>query len=186
MGSVAQRRFFIWISLLGAFITGCTLNSDSTPVVITGTPPPVTSPEVVAEAGTLETFTGPYPDMVTLLDGVCFEYLYTMNGRSWVWQSLGELYAFYDQVDASGLCPGLIRRGTFDFSEQVLVGVVHVATGCDAAHRFIDLTQEDQGQTLLLQFEFQPDCGYELAQPFLIAVPRPPEGNNIRVVIVTR
>lgn len=184
MDSVAQRRLIVWVSLISTVITACTLTSNSTPVVITSTPPPVTSPEAVTAADGLETFTGPFADMVSLLDGVCFEYLYTMNGRTWVWQSPGELVAFYDQVDASGVCPGLIHRGAFDFNEQVLVGVVNAAAGCDAAHRFIELAQEDNILTLVLQFEVQPDCGYELAQPFLIAVPRPPEGDTIRVVIV--
>jgi hypothetical protein len=184
MVSVAQRRIMIWVGLLSVIIAACTLtsNSDTTPVVITSTPPAGEASEPVSNS--LETFTGPYPDMVSLLDGVCFEYLYTLNGKTWVWQSPDELSGFYDQVDASGLCPGLSQRGTFDFSGQVLVGVVNDTTGCDAAHRVIDVTQEGTVQTLLLEFEMIPDCGYELTQPFLIAVPRPPEGVTIRVVVV--
>jgi hypothetical protein len=181
MGSVTQRRVMVWLGLFSVMIAACTLASDSESES-TSTPPGESAQP--ASSNGLETFTGPYPDQVALLDGVCFEYLYTLNGKTWVWQSPDELAGFYDQVDASGLCPGPIPRGTFDFSGQVLVGVVNDAVGCDAAHRVVDLTQDDTVQTLLLEFKVQPDCGYELTQPFLIAIPRPPQGITIRVVVV--
>ena len=67
---------------------------------------------------------------------------------------------------------------TFDFSQGVLVGMINGATGCDAAHRVIEMVQDDAAhtQTLLVQLNVRPGCPYELVQPLLIAVPIPAGG----------
>ena len=80
------------------------------------------------------------------------------------------------------MCPGRVARGSFAFEDLALVGAVNTATGCDAAHRVIDL--DATTQTLQLAFDVLPGCDYELVQPFLIAVPRPPDGSAIQVVII--
>jgi hypothetical protein len=186
-----ERRILVGIVIFGVAVSACTLGSDrESPAPLptslptqpispaTGTPPDTPFP-------TLDTFTGPYANAAALLDGVCFDFLSTMNGEIWVWTSTTELAAFFDRVDASALCPVPVTHGTFDFGQHVLAGAVNTAVGCDAAYRFVSLTQDDAARTLtvILQFALLPGCDYELVQPLLIAVPRPPTGYALRVVL---
>jgi hypothetical protein len=184
-------------ALLGIALAGCTLGEKrgpdnpaptSTVAPVVETPPPggdATDATPLLEFPVLETSTGPYSNATSLLDGVCFEYLYAMNGQTWVWITPGELAAFYDQVDASKLCPDPVERAAFDFDGQMLAGAVSVSTGCDAAHRVVNLAQDDgtRTQILSLQFQVEGNCPYELVQPFLVAVPQPPAGYTLRVVV---
>jgi len=174
-------------------LPACTLaNSDvSPPAASTSTIPPV--PTVAPLTSTkqaeptasppLETTTGPYSNQAALLDGVCFEYLYTLDGQTWVWTTDDDLAAFYGRVDRSELCPAIIARGAFEFDQQVLIGAVSVATGCDAAYRVGELVQDDttRVQTLPVTLVVQPGCDYELVEPLLIAVPAPPAGYSIEI-----
>jgi hypothetical protein len=133
----------------------------------------------------LETSTGPYLDAGTLLDGVCFEYLLTLNGQVWTWHTPAELSAYYDQVEASELCPDPVARQDFDFSQGVLVGTVSTATGCDAAHRVTDVVRDDNAhtQTLLVELAVRPGCPYELVQPLLVAVNDVPDGYTLQIAV---
>jgi hypothetical protein len=189
-----QHRKILWLIILGTLLAACTLStaSDSslpptstitTLAAATFTPPP-TDARVFP---TLETSTGPYPNSLALLDTVCFEFLSTLAGESWVWNSADDLNAFYNRADGSELCPGLVTRSAFDFSTQVLVGTVFRGQGCDAAYHVIDLVQDDaaQTQTLRLELALQPGCDYELVLPFLIAVPRPPQGYTLQVTVTS-
>ncbi len=133
----------------------------------------------------LETSTDPYLDAGALLDGVCFEFLLSLNAQVWTWTTPAELSAFYDRVDASEVCSGLVERRDFDFSQGALVGTVSTATGCDAAHRVVDVIRDDSArtQTLLVQLEVKPGCPYELVQPFLVAVPDLPDGYTLQIEV---
>lgn len=177
----------IWIVVLLVTLAACNLSTEQKPPKITQTPGPTTIEATLVSPSfpTLEPFTGPYGDATPLVSGVCFEYLSTLDGTVWVWTTPNALAAFYDQVDTAGLCAEPIARWPFDFSGQVLAGAVNTAIGCDAAHRFLDLTQDDSAKTvtLWLQFEVLPGCDYELAQHFLIALPRPPDGYSIKVQV---
>lgn len=166
---------------------------DDTRDVITSTPPlptvaPTGGPTPLPTAvpfPTVEPFTGPYGDAVGLLDGVCFEFLLGLNGQSWVWTTAADLGAFYGAVDDSKRCPGPATRGTFDFNGVVVAGIINTATGCDSAHHFVDLVQDDSArtQTVMLQFVVEPGCPYELIQPFVIVLPAPPVGYTVQVEI---
>jgi hypothetical protein len=133
----------------------------------------------------LETSTDPYLDAGALLDGVCFEYLLTLDGQVWTWRTPAELGAFYDRVEASELCPDPVTRQDFDFGQGTLVGTVSTATGCDAAHRVVDTVRDDgtRTQTLIVKFEVRPGCPYELVQPLLVAVPDVPEGYALQIAV---
>jgi hypothetical protein len=184
-------------ALLGVVLAGCTLAEKHGPPepaptstiasLVEITPSALASPEStpLPEFPVLETSAGPYPNVVALLDGVCFEYLYAMNGQTWAWTTSGELAAFYDQVDASRLCPDPAERAAFDFDGRVLAGAVNVGAGCDAAHRVVNLVQDDSTRTqiLFLQFQVEGGCPYDLVQPFLIAMPLPPQGYTLRIVV---
>jgi hypothetical protein len=121
--------------------------------------------------------------MTALLDGVCFEYLAGIGGQTWLWTTPDELLAFYDQVDSSERCPHAVTRVPFDFNGAALAGTVSSGTSCDAAYRVITLAQDDaaQTQTLALEFDVLPGCPYELVEPLLIAVPRPPEDYSFSI-----
>ncbi len=172
-------------------LVGCGTDEDKRPppepsltpipaVSATPAPQPTATP-----LPALTTSTGPYPDAGALLDGVCFEFLLTLNGQSWVWSSPADLAAFYDLADASKLCLSPVTRGDFDFSQGVLAGMVSVTAGCDAAHHVIDRVQDDaaQTQTLLVQLEVRSGCDYELVQPLLVALPAPPPGYTVQIVM---
>ena len=189
-----QHRMILWLITLGTLLAACTLsttNNSSLPPTstITTLAAATFTPQPTHDRAfpTLETSTGPYPSLLALLDSVCFEFLSTLEGESWVWNSADDLNTFYNRADGSELCPGLVTRGTFDFSTQVLVGTIHVGQGCDAAYHVIDLVQDDaaQTQTLRLELALQPDCDYEVVLPFLIAVPRPPQGYTLQVAVTS-
>ncbi len=134
---------------------------------------------------TVESSAGPYTDRTSVLDGVCFDFLARLSGQAWVWSTPEQLAAFYDQVDVSEVCSRPASRVSFDFNQTILAGVVNGATGCDAAHRFVSLNQDDSAhtQTLVLEFTVLPGCDYELVQPFVIELPRPPEGYVLQIAL---
>jgi hypothetical protein len=191
-GSPMRRHFALALVLVSLLAAACTLTagptdrapaSTSTIPQVMDTPAPLASaPAPGTPFPTVETDTGPYADHISLLDGVCFEFLATLGGSQWTWTSPEHLAAFFDRVDESELCPGRVARGSFVFEDLALVGAVNTATGCDAAHRVIGL--DATTQTLQLAFDVLPGCDYELVQPFLIAVPRPPDRSAIQVVII--
>lgn len=173
------------LALIALLLAACGLTSShATPVPPTSTMAPLASPSPVP-APPLRTDTGPYADARALLDGVCFEFLYDLGSETWVWAAPGDLTAFYDRADASGRCAAPVARGTFDFGDSVLAGALSVTTGCDAAHRVLELRQDDatRTQTLILALEVRSGCPYELVQPFLAAIPRPPDGYTLRVTV---
>ena len=191
-----RRQAAFWMAVVSLVLAACSPDQKpraseissplaATPVEIGPAASATTTPSPTAPPA-LESFTGPYANAVALLDGVCFEFLYDMNGETWVWTGPEELTAFYDRADAAKRCPEPVERATFDFSQDALAGAVNVSTGCDAAHRLVDLTRDDSARTemLALQFQVRAGCAYDLVQPFLIAVPRPPEGYTLRVIVL--
>ncbi len=176
-----------WMMVLVVMLAACNLSIEAKPPKITQTPVPTALEATLVSPAfpTLEPFTGPYGDATPVVSGVCFEYLSTLDGTIWAWTSSSDLDSFYNQVDAEDLCAKPVARWPFDFSDQVLAGAVNTATGCDAAHRFLDLLQDDAAKTvtLRLRFEVLPGCDYELAQPFLIVLPRPPDGYTLSVQV---
>jgi len=169
---------------------GCSLSAEEKKEPPPASPlPSLVQPTVASssEPGfpTVESSAGPYVDRTTVLDGVCFDFLARLSGQAWVWSTPEELAAFYDQVDASEVCSRPAVRFSFDFSQTVLAGVVNGATGCDAAHQFVALNQDDNThtQTLILEFTVLPGCDYELVQPFVIELPRPPDGYVLQIAL---
>ena len=147
--------------------------------------PPLLTPDAPAAIPPLQASTGGQDDATRLLAGTCFEYLHSLGEATLVWMDAGGQSAFYDAADASGLCAGPVARPGFDFSAHIVAGAVGAATGCDAAHHFVSLVQNDGARTLMLRLalEVRPGCPYELVEPFLVAVPRPPAGYAIEVVV---
>lgn len=187
-----MRLRFVF-SIVIVMLAGCNLGGKQEtpePVPLASQPPNVSdttagrrTPSPIPDIRVLETVTFPFANAASLLDGVCFEFLLTQNGQVWIWATPGDLAAFYDRVDASELCLGPVERRDFDFSQGVLVGTLTVATGCDAAHRVINMVQDvgAHTQTVNVQLDVLPGCPYELVEPLLIVIPAPPEGYTIRM-----
>ncbi len=190
-----MQRKINWLarlSLVVVMLAGCspaarhdTSSAEPTYTIVPIPDTPTNSPALPSAIPPLETITEPYENAGALLDGVCYEFLYSLNGVTWVWTTSGDLTAFYDRADASGLCSSPVTRVPFDFSGHYLAGAVQVVTGCDAAHRVIDSVTDDSArtQTIVVQLTVRGDCHYELVQPLLIAVPRLSEGYTLRIVL---
>jgi len=177
----------VGLSFIIIMLAGCGLATEhDTP----GTEPTYTIAAIPTDLPSvtppLETITEPYENAGVLLDGVCFEFLYSLDGDAWVWTTPGDLVAFYDRADESELCPAPVSREDFDFSERYLVGAVQVTSGCDAAHHVIDTVTDDAArtQTIVAQLMVSGTCDYDLVQPLLIAVPRPAEGYTLQIALM--
>ncbi len=178
-----QRCALFSLCLIALTLTGCTALAGREPPVLptfTAQPPSAIPP--------LGASTGGLADAASLLDGVCFEYLHGLSGATLVWTTADEQRAFYDAADASGLCVSPAARSALDFSAQIVVGTVSAVTGCDAAHHLVALEQDDAARrvTLRLALEVRPGCPYELVEPFLVALPRPPAGYTVEVEVSGR
>lgn len=190
-----MQRFRVpFLCLLLLMAASCSLSADekkpsplppSSPLSPLPSLSPTAANTVEPAFPTVESSAGPYMEQTAVLDGVCFDFLARLNGQAWVWSTPEQLAAFYDQVDASEVCSRPAARVSLDFSQMVLAGVVNSATGCDAAHRFVTLNQDDttHTQTLILEFTILPGCDYELVQPFVIQLTRPPDGYILQVAL---
>jgi len=169
------------IACLGLVIAGCGALSDREPVVITATP---NAAQLDSALPALAADPGPYENVTALLDGVCTEFLLSAAGETFIWDTLEALSAFYDRVDSAEVCPAPAARGSFDFTGRVLAGAIAAATGCDAAFRAGALAPDAAGaQVFPLELVVEPGCDYELVEPLLVAVPRPPAGTTLRVEV---
>ena len=170
---------------LSVVISGCGALGGREEVVITATPNAVQRAEAQAPAPALTSDTGAFESQLALLDGVCTEFLLGAAGETLVWDRPEALAAFYDRVDESEACGAPVARGTFDFAERILAGAIATATGCDAAFQVIALAHDDDArtQTLVVELRVEPGCAYELAEPLLVAVPRPLDGVTLRVEV---
>lgn len=128
----------------------------------------------------------PYQDVSGLLQGVCFKYLATLDGQSLMFDSAGDLNAFYNAVNTSKKCVGVVQRGSFDFSSKQVIGTVITGQGCGITLAYDRSTQDDglKVRTVIMQAAFTGDCGYGLVQPLLIAADRPPAGYRNIVTVV--
>ena len=120
----------------------------------------------------------PYEDVSGLLQGVCFKYLATLDGQMIIFDSPGDLNAFYNAVNDSKKCIGPVQRRDFDFNTKQVIGMVITGQGCNISLAYDRTTQDDglKQRTVVMQAAIAGDCGYGLVQPLLIAVDRPPSG----------
>ncbi|MCL4239572.1 MAG: hypothetical protein KJ047_15150 [Anaerolineae bacterium] len=178
-----RRRILSSLCLIAVILAGCTALVGREPSV-----PPTFTPEPTSTSAQLGVSTGGLPDAAGLLDGVCFEYLYGLGGATLVWNTADEQRAFYDAADASGVCASPAARPAFDFSAQIVAGTVSAIAGCDAAHHLVALEHDDAARrvTLRLALEVRAGCPYELVEPFLVALPRPPAGYAVEVAVSGR
>ncbi len=168
-------------------ISGCGALGGREEVIITATPNAAQRAAPLDATPALTSDTGAFEGQAALLDGVCTEFLLSAAGETLVWDTPEALAAFYDRVDESGTCSAPAARGTFEFGERILAGAIAAATGCDAAFQVIALAHDDAAhtQTLVIALRVEPGCAYELAEPLLVAIPRPPDGVRLRVEVRT-
>ncbi|HML23091.1 MAG TPA: hypothetical protein PKD09_15665 [Aggregatilinea sp.] len=181
------------VAVAAGLLAACTASQRK---VITATPAPgvadaaasaVTPTLPPGEPTALESEIGSYADATALLDSVCYEFLASLAGTTWTWTSPDDLAAFYDRVDESEQCTGLVQRGTYEFGSQVLLGTVGAATGCDAAFRLLDATPgaASQAQRYVVELVVTSGCDYELLEPLVMAVPAPPGGSGVELGVIT-
>lgn len=165
-----------------------------TPTRAPASGPPVRTNAIAAPAATLPALVndpGPYTVHTDVLDSVCFEFLASIAGESWAWSGPDDVAAFATRIHDSDLCP---RPADFDVAaiggaleagDTVWVGTVQAAVGCDAALVVTGLHQDDarHALTVLLDLRTRPSCPYDLLQPLVVALPRPPADYQIDVAV---
>ena len=180
-----RLRNALLLACASALIAGCGALGRGEQVVITATPNaveragaalPDAIPALTADVGAFE-------NQTALLDGVCTEFLFSAAGETFVWDAPEALAAFYNRVDESELCRGSVARASFDFAGRVLAGAITAATGCDAAFRAGDVITSGDAQILPLELTVAPGCAYELVEPLVVAVPRGPSDEPLRVEV---
>ncbi len=178
-----RRYALLSLFLIAVTLAGCTVLTEREPPAL-----PTFTAEPPSALPSLRASTGGLADAVSLLDETCFEYLAGLSGATLVWVTADDQSAFYDAADASGKCAAPAARPAFDFSAQIVAGTVSAATGCDAAHHLVALERDDAARkvTLRLALEVRSGCPYELVEPFLVALPRPPAGYTVEVVVSGR
>lgn len=185
MRALIILRKCLLAACLGAVIAACGALGGREEVVITATPNAAQRAEAQLPAPALVSDTGAFESQIALLDGICTEFLLGAAGETFAWDTPEALAAFYDRVDESEICGVPVARGAFDFEGRVLAGAIAAATGCDAAFHVGPLERDDAArtQTIVATLRVEPGCAYELAEPLLIAVPRPPESVTLRVEV---
>jgi len=182
------------LSALGLVaLASCTLIAEPQP----RTPPPLTEPGVSrdptpvaprptqASTSPLSAQTAPFLNMTDVIDDICFDYLDSLGDTTFVWWDDQDIRAFFERANASGLCPRIAAPPAVDFSTQVIAGAISQATGCDAAHRVISFTSDTAAHTyeLILQLDVRSGCDYELIEPVIVALPRPPANTTITISV---
>ncbi|MEM6284261.1 MAG: hypothetical protein AAF787_18865 [Chloroflexota bacterium] len=114
----------------------------------------------------------PWTDELFTMYGICFEAALDAAGEIVVLRSADEHIAYYNRVDASGLCRRPVAREPFEFEDgaRVLAGTWSVGTGCAADHEVVDWAQEDDTLRVTVRFVTGGDCNYELVRPFWVGV----------------
>lgn len=167
-----------------------TTSGASPAVVLTATPITLlpTQPSLGPSPAptSLPTVTLPYPTADAALDGLCFDYLRTLAGKTIILDSDADLTALYDQVDKSKLCDGPVIRGSFDFSGQQVVGSVFEDQGCDVtlSHESTTLDDSVQQRIITLRAQLIGDCEYDLLYPVWFAIERPPAPYTTQIVFI--
>jgi len=116
----------------------------------------------------------PYPwdDELQTMSGICFEAAAAVAGQVFVFRSAADHIAFYDSVDAGGLCRRPIERFPFDFETgRALAGLWSPGVGCVARHDVRSIERAgDAIKRIELEFVTEGLCNYELLRPFWIGV----------------
>ena len=183
---IFPRRLII--CLLGCLLAACNLPAplpDAVPTAaslptVTG-PPPASLPTLTPAPDS--PYTDDYQDVRGLFAAACFAFWESQAGQVWVIRTPAELNAFYNAIDEAALCRFRVLRLDFDFTERVLLGAVNVGTGCAATTDPLGLVRDDAARTITLRVAWgvAGDCGYRLARPFWVSMPRPPEGYTMQI-----
>src|SRR4051794_20694749 len=101
----SERPRVRWLFFVVLSAIACNLPMGLPPASPTPLPSPTPTPEqVTASPQPAPSATLPFPDASSVLAGVCFSFLETLDGQTVVLDSPRDLSAFYDQVDKSKRC----------------------------------------------------------------------------------
>jgi len=147
---------------------------SATPTLVVPTPAPP-APDTPLPTPRIQL---PYDDASALFAGVCFNFLQTLAGQTLVFNTPGELAAFYDRVNQSKQCRDVVAPQPFDFGARQIVGTVATGKGCQIDTRFERIDTDANARQRRIVFQATPvgDCGYDLARPLWLAIARPPDG----------
>jgi len=116
----------------------------------------------------------PWSDENAVVSGICFESAFDAAGQTFIIRDAESHIQFYELADNSHLCRRAVTRIPFDFSGgRVLAGLWSKGIGCTAQHRVNSFERDEAAKkiVIMLQFETEGDCGYELLRPFWIGIP---------------
>ncbi len=184
---VEWRKLASWLPLIGGAlgVLACNFpNRQPTPVPFTATPQPSPIPAMASPAPT-PTIESPYPNANSIMAGVCFSFLQTLDGTTVVLDSERDLSAFYDQVDKSKRCRDPVPHQQFDFSTRQIVGTVLTGEGCaiDLAYDHTDLDENTHQRTIGFRAAVSGDCAYDLVRPIWLSIERPASGYTTNLQI---
>ncbi len=173
------------LTLILLLLAACTFSVSPTvpaspPLTVITAVPPTPVPTVPPTPET------PYQDARDLFTDVCFDYWEAQVNRVFVIRDAAGLADFYREVNESGLCRFAVTGGDFDFSSRMLIGAVNVGDGCWAYTDPLGLIVDDRAQVVIMQVGWgvEGDCGYRLARPFWVSVPRPPDDYHVEMDFV--
>lgn len=185
---------FLWLGILACtlspireprlvYITATPL--PITPMVPTGTFPPQPTPTRFVIPTAQVTIPAGYTDATQLLNDVCFDALLPIIGNYFMLDSQAALDQFWGTLNVASVCGRTVRQPTYDFSGQVVVGMVRLAEGCTANFIPEAIQQNDGTQQVVipLRFEVNEACDYQLAVSFVVGIPRPPSGYSVSINI---
>lgn len=156
-----QVCFYLFVGLT---MLACNLTRKPSEMVVTATPlmlptAPIHSTDIP--------FTS---DATYLLQDVCFEALLPLAGQNFVWRDETEMERLLARLNVAEVCDQDFEMPVFDFSQQIVVGAVQIAQGCDA--EFVPtITRNGQQWQILLQFEVKLGCDYQLLVSYVAAIP---------------
>ena len=178
-----RLRIALLLACVCALIAACGVLDRTEQVVITATPNAAQLAAAADATPALVTDSGAFENLTALLDGVCTEFLFSVAGETFVWDTPEALAAFYDRVDESEQCGGEVMRGSFDFDGRVLAGAIAATTGCDASFHVGEIAASGDAHILPLELTVAPGCAYELVEPLVVAVPRASSAPPLRVEV---
>ena len=163
------RQLFIWIFAGLVGVIGCNLNLQAS--AVTGTPIHIT---INLPSGMPVTPIEPpsiFTDASFLLDSVCYDALLSVTGQHFLLRNQIELTQFFNQLNTQGLCEVSLTSPQFDFSHQMVVMAFEAVQGCDAAFTPMIMEATFTAQ-IILDFQVQAGCNYELVASFVGATER--------------
>ncbi|NDJ86122.1 MAG: hypothetical protein GYB66_09575 [Chloroflexi bacterium] len=171
---------FIVLALAGCNLRRQTDDASATPATLSASPRPILTntpfPTPVPAS--------PFVDASYILEDVCYEALLPLAGSSFVLSSRDELVSFLENLDVATRCGRPLTVPSFDFAQQIIIGTVQLATGCDLSLSPRQATQQGQILHIVLALSLIGDCQYDLIGAYVAAIERPEPDERIVITLI--